>query len=209
MALALVTAIVLRRPSMLPWKRRLATWMGAIAGAGIGAKLPFLLAGDVLFGDGKTLLSGFAGGYLGVEIAKLAAGIREKTGDAFAVPLAASVAVGRWGCFFNGCCGAPWAPIAESAFHAGMAVMLWTVEGVESLRWQLLKLYLICYGVFRFGMEFARSEPRIAWGLTPYHFGAAGLTLMMTVLWIVDDRRKARVATPPGGVSTRTTSCES
>jgi prolipoprotein diacylglyceryltransferase len=195
----LAVAFLLRRPSTTP--RRWAIWIGALAGAGLGAKLPFLFAGETLLGDGKTLLSGMAGGYLGVELAKLVAGIREKTGDSFAVPLAGAVAVGRWGCFVNGCCGAPWAPIVESAFHGAMALVLWRLEGAAALRTQLLKLYIIAYCVFRFGMEFVRSEPRVLWGtFTPYHLGAVALALLMAALWVVDERRKRTMNPSSSGV---------
>jgi len=195
--LALLTAFLLRRPSPLPPKERWVVTIAAIFGAGVGAKLPFVLlsrepffSAPAWFTDGKTILSGIAGGYLCVELAKTIFGIRAKTGDGFAVPLAAAVAVGRWGCFFNGCCGAPLVPPIESAFHAAMAVLLWRLQRVEALRWQLLKLYLIVYAAFRFGIEFIRTEPRIAWGLTAYQFGSAAMIAVLAVLWRLDERAK-------------------
>jgi prolipoprotein diacylglyceryltransferase len=197
MAAAVLVAVLLRKRSPLPLPQRLALLTGALLGAGLGAKLPFVITGTEPFWtlpawttDGKTILSGLAGGYLGVELAKLLAGIREKTGDSFAMPLAAAVAVGRWGCFLNGCCGAPLVPILESGFHAGMAILLWRLGRVEALRWQLLKLYLIAYAAFRFGTEYLRTEPRVAWGLTAYQFGAAVLAALMGLLWAADERRK-------------------
>lgn len=81
-------------------------------------------------------------------------------------------------------------PLYESAFHAAMALALWRLRGVVALRWQLLKLYLIAYAVFRFGVEFIRVEPRVAWGLTAYQFGAAALAAVMAVLWWRDERLK-------------------
>jgi prolipoprotein diacylglyceryltransferase len=198
MALGLLMAFLLRRPSPLPPRQRWGVIAGALFGAGVGSKLPFVLLGEsAFFGDGKTILSGLAGGYLGVEIAKFLLGVRAKTGDGFAVPLAAAVAVGRWGCFFNGCCSAPGhaVPLYESAFHASMALVLWRLERVEALRWQLLKLYFITYAVFRFLVEFIRVEPRVAWGLTGYQFGAAALALAMAALWAVDERLKRRTLT--------------
>jgi prolipoprotein diacylglyceryltransferase len=196
-AAGIAVAILLRPKSALPPLQRLALAAGALLGAGLGAKLPFVLLGGEPFWalsawatDGKTILSGLAGGYLGVEVAKLLFGIREKTGDSFAVPLAAAVAVGRWGCFFNGCCGAPLVPILESGFHAAMALLLRRLARVEGLRWQLLKLYLIAYSAFRFGTEFLRTEPRVAWGLTAYQLGAAGLAAVMGLLWWKDERAK-------------------
>jgi prolipoprotein diacylglyceryltransferase len=202
--LALITALVLRRPSPLPRMQRWILLSAAIFGAGVGAKLPFVLLSQepffsrpAWFTDGKTILSGLAGGYLCVELAKLLAGIRVKTGDGFAVPLAAAVAVGRWGCFFNGCCGAPLVPPIESAFHAAMAAILWRLRNVEALRWQLLKLYLIAYSGFRFAVEFLRSEPRIAGGLTAYQFGAAALAAVLAFLWWLDERAKRSLSATP------------
>jgi phosphatidylglycerol:prolipoprotein diacylglycerol transferase len=202
--LALATALALRRPLPLPRAQRWAILVAALLGAGLGAKLPFVWhsgepfwSTSAWFSDGKTLLSGLAGGYLCVEIAKRLAGIRQKTGDDFAVPLAAAVAVGRWGCFFNGCCGAPLVPVLESAFHGTMALVLWRLRNASILRWQLIKLYLMCYCIFRFGMEFIRTEPRVAWGLTAYQFGAAALVLLMLLLWWHDERLKECLSAAP------------
>jgi len=195
--LALGVALLLRRPSPLPRRDRWVVTIAALFGAGVGAKLPFAIlshepffSGPAWFTDGKTILSGLAGGYLCVELAKAAFGIRAKTGDGFAVPLAAAVAVGRWGCFFNGCCGAPVVPILESAFHASMALVLWRLRNVEALRWHLLKLYLITYAAFRFGVEFLRTEPRVSGGLTAYQFGAAAMAAVLALLWWIDERAK-------------------
>jgi prolipoprotein diacylglyceryltransferase len=203
--LALLTAFLLRKPSPLPPKERWVVTIAAIFGAGAGAKLPFVLlsrepffSGAAWFTDGKTILTGIVGAYLCVELAKAAFGIRAKTGDGFALPLAAAVAVGRWGCFFNGCCGAPLVPPIESAFHASMAVLLWRLQRVEALRWQLLKLYLMAYAAFRFGIEFVRTEPRVAWGLTAYQFGSAAMIAVLALLWHLDERAKKALpaATP-------------
>jgi len=203
--LALLTALLLRRPAPLPPLQRWMILAAALIGAGIGAKLPFAIlskepffSGPAWFADGKTILSGIAGAYLCVELAKAAMGIRVKTGDSFAVPLAAAVAVGRWGCFFNGCCGAPLVPPIESAFHASMAVLLWRLQRVERLRWQLLKLYLIAYCGFRFVIEFIRTEPRLAGGLTAYQYGAAAMAAILAFLWWRDEQLKASLAVNGG-----------
>ncbi len=197
--LALVTAFALRRPSSLPRGQRAAVIAGAILGAALGAKLPFVLfAGESPFTltlwirDGKTLLSGLAGGYLGVEVAKRTAGIRAKTGDGFAVPLAVAVGIGRIGCYFNGCCTAPGlaVPLWESGFHLAMAFALWRLERAGRFRWQLLKLYLLAYAAFRFLVEFVRTEPRIWGGFTAYQFGAVCLAIVMAALWVWDEQAK-------------------
>ena len=119
----------------------------------IGAKLPFVLAdweglasGRAWFENGKTIVFGLVGGYFGVELAKALLGVRVKTGDSFAVPVAAALAIGRLGCFVAGCCHGtvttlPWGvdfgdglrrhptQLYESAFHLTAALVLaWLVH---------------------------------------------------------------------------------
>src|SRR5262245_42756348 len=86
----------------------------------IGAKLPYVLldreglvSGRTWFDNGKTILFGLAGGYFGVELARAILDVTVETGDSFAVPVAAAVAVGRLACFVGGGCfgkptGLPW-----------------------------------------------------------------------------------------------------
>jgi prolipoprotein diacylglyceryltransferase len=86
--------------------------LAALLGAFIGAKLPFLLERDWTglspwthwLSDGKTVLGGIFGGYIAVELTKAWLGVRQGTGDAFAVPIAAGLSIGRIGCFLGGCC---------------------------------------------------------------------------------------------------------
>src|SRR5438132_13197371 len=118
MVLALVVFLLARRllpgpPSLrlLPWRERVALGLAAFVGGCLGAKLPFALeygndwlSPNAWLADGKTITTGLIGAYVAVEVATLLLGIRAKTGDAFALPLALALAVGRWGCFFNGCC---------------------------------------------------------------------------------------------------------
>lgn len=100
----------------------------ACLGALIGSKLPFLIDRDwqgmspwsSWLTDGKTVLGGLLVGYLAVEATKWYLGIRIKTGDAFAIPLAAALCIGRIGCFFGGCCfglptDLPWGVCFHSA----------------------------------------------------------------------------------------------
>src|SRR3954462_13294843 len=115
MVLAVATGVTLSRrtqppPGLSGWER-LGIGLGAFCGGMIGAKLPFVLAdwdgllsGRAWLDTGKTIVFGLVGGYAGVEAAKAALGVRVKTGDSFAVPVAAAVAVGRLACFSAGCC---------------------------------------------------------------------------------------------------------
>src|SRR5207244_3785073 len=140
----------------------------AFVGGALGAKLPFVfgrgeswLTEAAWISDGKTITTGLIGAYLAVELMKLALGVRVKTGDTFALPLALAMAVGRLGCFFNGCCygtptDLPWAvpfavdgqvvlchptQIYESLFHVFMVGGLLLMLRLDVLRQQHLKLY--------------------------------------------------------------------
>src|SRR6187399_2955238 len=104
MATAIVVGIVLSRQTQttltLTRREKFFIGLGAFCGAMIGAKLPFVLSdwdgflsGLAWFSNGKTILCGLVGGYFGVELAKWLVGIRIKTGDSFAVPVADAVAV--------------------------------------------------------------------------------------------------------------------
>jgi len=51
---------------------------------------------------GKTVVGGLLGGLIAVEVTKKLLGETRSTGDLFALPLAAGMAIGRVGCFLNG-----------------------------------------------------------------------------------------------------------
>lgn len=73
-------------------------------GAGIGAMLAgggnMALAG--LPPLGHSIAGAIAGGIVGAEGYKLLRGIKGSTGLVFVAPLAAGIAIGRWGCFLSG-----------------------------------------------------------------------------------------------------------
>ena len=89
-------------------------WVVAAAalGAAVGARVVFLLecpaetlahlTDAVFLLSGKTIVGGLAGGWLAVEGVKRLLGIEGRTGDLFAIPLAAAIAIGRVGCFLTG-----------------------------------------------------------------------------------------------------------
>jgi phosphatidylglycerol:prolipoprotein diacylglycerol transferase len=59
---------------------------------------------------------------------------------------------------------------------------------------QHFHLYLIGYGAFRFGHEFWRDTPRIALGLSGYHF--ASLALVGFAAWRFRQRSRLATASP-------------
>ncbi len=219
MGLSVLTAVALgwrsRSALGLSGSQRLAIALGAFCGAMIGAKLPFVLAdweglksGRAWFDGGKTIVLGLVGGYFGVELAKWSLHVTVKTGDTFAVPVPAAVAVGRLACFVGGCCygkptGLPWGvdfgdglrrhptQIYESLFHMTMALILAGMRSRGMFRGQLIKLYIIVYLIYRFATEFLRPEPAIFGGLTGYQWAALALVPVFAGLWMRDAR------TPP------------
>ena len=239
MLLAMVVFLLARRVqpkpgglAAVPWWKRAGLLLAAFIGGSLGGKLPFAISafaswlagspqldGRVIaqelvsawVSDGKTIVAGMIGAYLAVELAKQVLGIRIKTGESFAEPLALALAVGRWGCFFNGCCYGvettlPWGvwfevkgddglarlvkchptQIYESLFHFAMALVLIWLTLRDLLPRQRLKLYLIAYGVYRFLTEFIRPEPVYWPGLTFYQWAALVLVAGLIVQWWLD-----------------------
>jgi phosphatidylglycerol:prolipoprotein diacylglycerol transferase len=183
--------------------------LAALLGAFIGAKLPFLLERDWTglspwthwLSDGKTVLGGIFGGYVAVELTKAWLGVRQGTGDAFAVPIAAGLSIGRIGCFLGGCCYGipttlPWgvafktAPDAgecmrhpvqlyETLFHSAALIALVMLEHRQWVAGQHLKLYLIGYLIYRFITEWIRPEPKFLFGLTVYQIACVFLAILL------------------------------
>lgn len=197
--------------------QRGALLFGAVVGGTLGAKLPYVLAdpegaitGTAWLSDGRTITWGLTFGYLGVELAKLLAGVKGKTGDGFAVPVAVSIAVGRLGCFYAGCCyGAPtdlpWGvdlgdgvvrhpnQLYEVAFHLSAAAALVWIGRRGWLRTQRIKVYLIGYMLFRVISETWRPEPRVAGGLTFYQLSAIAFAVLFAALFVWDARSRLEV----------------
>lgn len=180
-----------------------------LIGALVGAKLAFLLAeGWHYRGDWLALLSGrsitgaLLGGYLAVEIGKKVVGYRAPTGDLFAILVPLSLAFGRLGCVVAGCCpgvecaaawwalpdasGVPRWPAAavEGIFNAAFAAWAMVAARFGWQRGNRFHVYMITYGVFRFGHEFARDDTRIVGPFTGYHLIAVALVVVGTVRYV-------------------------
>lgn len=195
-------------PRLKPLER-LWIGLGAFIGAMVMAKLPFVLLdpggmreGSIFFMSGKTILFGLVGGYFGVELVKWRLGIKVKTGDSFAVPVAGSIAVGRLSCLAGNCCYGtptmlPWGVIFPSVdgvarhptqlyeftFHLTSAIVLTVLQKRGKFRNQLIKLYFICYCIYRFVSEYVRPEARDVCSLTAYQWTALILVLLFAWLW--------------------------
>jgi prolipoprotein diacylglyceryltransferase len=150
----------------------------------------------ILIHGGKSVVGGLAGAYIGAVATKRILGYRAKTGDVFAPAVALGIGVGRLGCFLTEQVGTPtggsWGltPPAEVAaqipncpqcllgvplhpsFLYEVVFCVLAFGGLVVLRdripvpGELFKLFLLAYGVFRFGVEFVRGNPVMAWGLS-------------------------------------------
>lgn len=208
----------------LPLAHRFALAAAGFVGGVFAAKLPFLIGADPadvpFLADGKTITTGLIGAYLAVEGVKLLLGVRVKTGDSFALPLAAAVAVGRWGCFFNGCCSGtptdlPWGvdfgdgvrrhptQLYESLFHLLMAGVALGLMWRKCLPGHRLQLYLIAYSAYRFVTEFVRPESVWWLGLTFYQWAAAALGVGLAAQWVWEELASRRRERPPAGTEHR------
>lgn len=160
---------------------------------------------------GRTILGGLLAGWLTVEIAKRRMGIRRSTGDLWAQALPAGEAVGRIGCFFNGCCqGAtctlPWAVYADGAwrhpsqlYSAVVAVLIFAVVMRARDRLpregDLFRLYLVLFGVGRFALEFFRERSPGIGGLSLAQWVSLEL-LLLGAYGLVRAARGSRSARP-------------
>lgn len=196
----------------LSFKQRMYLTLAGFIGGSLGSKLPFvILEGDLFslrgwLGDGKTITVALATAYLSIEIAKRLLGVRGKTGDSYAMPLAASMAVGRIGCLFYGCCygsetSLPWGiqvqtatgirhpiPVYESLFHASMFGLLAILFAAGWWSQHRLQFYLIAYCIFRFFTEAIRPEPTVALGMTGYQWIVLGFGLVLALQWLWEIR---------------------
>ena len=161
--------------------------LAGIVGGVVGAKATQWILGDASGltsaildprNGGKSLIGGLVCGWLAVEIAKRFLGIKRSTGDGWALALPAGEAIGRIGCYFNGCCygtrcDASWAiyghgawrhptQLYSSAAAALIFAIVWFSRGQLRREGDSFKLYLLLYGASRLIIEFAR-ERSIVW----------------------------------------------
>lgn len=144
--------------------------------------------------SGRSIVGALLFGFLAAEAAKPLLGYRLPPNDRFAILLPFSIATGRLGCWMAGCClgverngplalvgvdGVPRvpAPLIELGFHllAGVGlVLLWRRRRLAG---RLFAVYLVAYGLFRFGSEFWRVTPKAFAGLSAYQWFALAMVL--------------------------------
>ena len=174
----------------------------AIAGAAIGSKALFWLEDPAetlarwreplfLIG-GKTVVGALVGGLVAVELTKRRLGMTARTGDLFAVPLAAGIGIGRIGCFLSGLpdrtygvpSSVPWAvdfgdgiprhptQLYETAFLAALATGLAWMISRPHREGDVFRLFIVGYLAFRLVVDAFKPEVRIALGLSAIQWTA-------------------------------------
>jgi hypothetical protein len=161
-----------------------------------------------------SVAGALAGAIVGVELYKLARGVRGSTGGIFVGPFALGLVIGRFGCFFTGLpdrtygapTAAPWAvdlgdgigrhpvQIYESlAMAAFLAVYLVGLQ--RRAGWAMRRgFYALCgwYGLQRFVWEFLKPYPPLVGPFNLFHILCGGLVAYGCIYWrrdLADERR--------------------
>jgi prolipoprotein diacylglyceryltransferase len=172
-------------------------WIGvaAIVGAALGAKLGYWMEDPRnAFADfpnwrhlleGKTIVGALLGGLIGVEAIKRAINAQGSSGDAFALPLMAGIAIGRIGCFLAGLddhtfgnpTALPWGvdfgdgvprhptQLYEIAFLSLLALLLRIRRRAFHRAGDRFRAFMIAYLAFRLTVDFIKPIPFIYLGL--------------------------------------------
>ena len=126
--------------------------------------------------SGKTIVGGLLGGTIGVELVTMRLGIKERTGDLFAIPLTLGIAIGRLGCFFGGIAdhtygnpaNLPWSvnfgdgiprhpvQIYEILFLLALAAVLSFLRGELPRNGDLYRVFLVSYLAWRLAIDFLK-----------------------------------------------------
>ena len=148
---------------------------------------------------GQSIVGALIGGLVGVELAKASVGVRRSTGDAFVLPLALGIAIGRVGCFVAGlyddtygiATSLPWGidfgdgvarhptQLYDIAF-VGLLAALLHAQRVRLARVPGLafKLFFCAYLGWRVAIDGLKPVP------FPYVWGMSGLQLLALVALI-------------------------
>lgn len=156
---------------------------------------------------GRTLIGGVIIGWLVVVVTKWRLGIQRSTGDLFALALPAGEAVGRIGCYFNGCCygvttRVPWAIFQHGAWRHPTQIYAALIAGAifcillgvrDRLprEGDLFKLYVALFGFCRFGLEFWRERHIVFGGLSTAQWVCLELAVGSALALIIAHQRLA------------------
>jgi prolipoprotein diacylglyceryltransferase len=177
----------------LPQANRLPYLAALVTGAALGAygfgSLNLYLSDAP--GMARSIEGGLFGAILSVEVYKRAAGLKERTGARYALPLAVGVALGRIGCFLSGLDDFTHGVPTDLAigYDFGDGVKRHPVQLYESASMALFALFYVVelqrknayvarngfylavfyYGAQRFGWEFLKPYGRALGPFTLFH----------------------------------------
>ena len=175
-------------------ENRLIIFIGAAAGAFIGSHLVGVLENPLMlshfdlmyFMGNKTIVGGFIGGLIGVELTKKQIGVTVSSGDLMVYPLILAMIIGRIGCFLAGlkdgtfgiASNLPWAinfgdgvrrhptNLYEILFWMSLWIILKLIEHRFTLaNGARFKILIIGYLIFRFCIEFIKPDYFFNFGL--------------------------------------------
>jgi phosphatidylglycerol---prolipoprotein diacylglyceryl transferase len=184
---------------------------GAALGAAIGSRLLYVFQYLLSLSDqpwqiwlgGKTIVGAFLCGLIGVEIAKLALGWRQSTGNGFVTPLLVATVIGRVGCQLSGLddltygnvTTLPWGWNYGDGLHRHPTA-LYEIVGLAVIAVMLrrpmfqresgdrFRAFMVCYLLLRLGLEFLKPPfgptaagtlaPNFAGPLTPIQWACIG-----------------------------------
>lgn len=194
-------------------------FIGSLAGGALGAKITELVinykvvlaaASPDLLMSGRTIVGGLIGGAAGAALTKKAMGLNERRGNLFAPAIALGLAIGRLGCFFQGCCygtptSLPWGvnfgdniprhptQLYESAFMLLMFVYLEKAKNRAGLApGRLFDLLMTSYFTFRFFVEFIRVEKPAFWNLSVFQLISLAVIIYLNRGLILNRARKQK-----------------
>lgn len=201
------------------WRLQAITFTAALLGSKIA-----VLFGDALWPlrpvhdwtaliwSGRSIVGALLVGFIVAEAAKPLLRYGLPPNDRFAVVLPFSIATGRLGCWFTGCClGVPMkggialvaadgvsrypAALVEAAFHLLCGAALAAMLRRKWLSGRLFALFLVAYGLFRFATEELRVTAKAFAGLSAYQWICVGMVIAGgTALVLRRDRRPEQPA---------------
>lgn len=183
---------------------------GAILGAYLAGSLPSLMSGTGSLSH--SVAGALAGAIVGVELYKLANGVKQSTGAVFVAPFTIGIVIGRWGCLFAGLSDGTHGTPTSLPFgvdlgdgvarhpvqvYESLAMLMFFIAWVAALaarkKWALTYGFyamVIFYGAQRFFWEFLKPYPTIVGPFNLFHFISLGLVIYGCV-WIARARRQA------------------
>jgi phosphatidylglycerol:prolipoprotein diacylglycerol transferase len=143
---------------------------------------------------GKTIIGALIGGLAAVEWTKRQMGIRQRTGDLFALPLAIGIAIGRIGCFLTGlddhtvgiATSLPWGvnfgdgprhptQLYEICFLIILGFAIAHVARKPHREGDLFKLFMISYFSFRLAVDCLKPETRVFAGFSSIQWACVAM----------------------------------